>query len=92
MHAYLAICLTFRGEAAPNQSSEKTILLRKLVQSYSVPSMVKSQYGRAMDGSTACRDCSNMREMAMWEVTNPAPACQWSQSVRPPDVGGSSDG
>ena len=78
-------CITFRGAAVPNQSSEKTLLLRKLVQSYSVPSMVKSQYGKAMEGSTVCRACSNMREIATWEVTNPAQSCQWSQSLSPPD-------
>ena len=56
----------------------------KFVQSYSVPSIVKSQYGSAMEGSTDCRACSNMREMATWDVTKPAPSCQWSQSFWPP--------
>ena len=37
-----------------------------------------------MEGSTDCRACSYMREIAMWDVTNPAPSCQWSQSFCPP--------
>lgn len=43
IHPQRAAALTLRGAAVPNQSSENTPLVRKSVQSYMLPSIVKSQ-------------------------------------------------
>jgi len=42
------------------------------------PSMVKSQYGKVTDGSTARNDCSNVLVNAKWCEINPVPS--WNPS------------
>lgn len=82
---------TFGGDAFPNQSSANTPLVLKSDAPKKVLSRVKSQYGTVTAGLMACRDCSYMSVRAMWDVTKPAPWCQWSQSFVPP-FGGAGGG
>ena len=79
-----SVTVSYSPPARPNHSEPHIGLspsVDQLPTSYRCLSIVKSQYGSATRGLTACMLCSNASESAMCCVRKPSPSCMWSHRM-----------